>query len=177
MSDLQLALIGNSSSSALLDGRARIVWACLPRFDSEPVFDSLLKDGEGEPDDGFYEIELLDAVRSEQEYVANTAVLITRLFDSRGAAVEIADFAPRFKQFGRMFRPLMMVRSARPLGGSPRVRIRLRPTTSMAKTPPVRTHGSNHVRYVMPGITLRLTTNASVTAVLDESAFVLDRRL
>ncbi|HSF18875.1 MAG TPA: trehalase-like domain-containing protein [Vicinamibacteria bacterium] len=61
MSDLQLALIGNSRSSAFLDGRARIVWACLPRFDSEPVFDSLLKDGEGEPNDGFYEVEFRGA--------------------------------------------------------------------------------------------------------------------
>ena len=39
---LDLALIGNCAISALVDNRASLVWACLPRFDSPPVFDALL---------------------------------------------------------------------------------------------------------------------------------------
>ena len=42
MGQLDYALIGNCQSSALVDKQARIVWACLPRFDSEAVFSSLL---------------------------------------------------------------------------------------------------------------------------------------
>src|SRR5581483_6627058 len=52
MPDLNLAVIGNSIVAALADRRARIVWYCLPRFDGDPVFSSLL-DGD-EPAGGFY---------------------------------------------------------------------------------------------------------------------------
>jgi hypothetical protein len=34
--------------------------------------------------------------------------------------------------------------------------------------------GSNHIRYVAPDLTLRLTTDASLTAILEERAFFLD---
>ena len=42
MNDLDIAAIGNCSFGALIDRRARIVWTCLPRFDSDPVFCTLL---------------------------------------------------------------------------------------------------------------------------------------
>ena len=37
-----LGLIGNCQFSALVDRGGSVVWSCLPRFDSEPVFSSLL---------------------------------------------------------------------------------------------------------------------------------------
>src|ERR1700733_309857 len=42
-----LGVIGNCQFSALVDNRGEIVWCCFPRFDSEPVFSTLLdhKDG------------------------------------------------------------------------------------------------------------------------------------
>jgi hypothetical protein len=36
------------------------------------------------------------------------------------------------------------------------------------------TWGSNHIRYVAQGLTLRLTTDASLTAILQETAFFLE---
>ncbi len=40
MSDhgLDLALIGNGRTAALLDPNARIVWWCYPRYDGDPIF-------------------------------------------------------------------------------------------------------------------------------------------
>ena len=38
----QLGLIGNCQFSALVARSGEVVWACLPRFDSEPVFARLL---------------------------------------------------------------------------------------------------------------------------------------
>ncbi len=114
-------------------------------------------------------------VRSEQEYLKNTAVVMTRLFDRDGGAIEVTDFAPRFKQFGRMFRPVTLVRHIRPIAGSPRIRIRLRPTFDAGRGRPRVSHGSNHIRYVMAEQTLRLTTDASVTAILDQTAFVVEQ--
>ncbi len=168
---LDLALIGNCTVGALLDGTGRIVWGCYPRFDGDPVFCSLLN---AEQDQGFFDIELIDFARAEQAYVENTAIVRTCLYDTRGGAVEILDFAPRFELFGRMFRPTMLVRRLRRLEGSPRLRIRLRPVCDNGRARPTTTWGSNHVRYVMPTLALRLTTDVSITAILDETPFFLE---
>jgi len=52
VTSLDLALIGNSSIAALLDGDGTVVWACLPRFDSDATFCALLPDDAGAPDRG-----------------------------------------------------------------------------------------------------------------------------
>jgi GH15 family glucan-1,4-alpha-glucosidase len=175
MSDLNLAVIGNCSFAALLDARARIVWACLPHFDGDPFFGSLLQPST--PDDeaarGFYEIVLDGQTRSEQHYLANTAILVTTLEDEAGSAVEVTDFAPRFRHYGRYFHPPSIVRLVRPLRGTPRIRIRLRPITDYGANAPAITTGSNHVRYVASGITMRLTTSAPLSYVLRETPFLL----
>lgn len=174
MSSLDLAVIGNSSFSALIDQQARIVWCCLPRFDGDPVFCSLLNGGPESNGIGYFEIELEDFSRSEQCYLNNTAVVVTTLYDHHGSAVEITDFAPRFKQLGRIYRPIMVVRQVRPVIGSPRIRVRIRPAADYGTQQPERTHGSNHIRYVLPEMTLRLTTDAPVSFVLDEVPFVAE---
>ena len=172
MSTLDLAVIGNCSYSALIDRRGRIVWSCLPRFDSDPVFCSLVNGDEDEF--GFFDFEIENFARSEQHYLFNSAILVTTLFDRHGAAVEITDYAPRFKQLGRVHRPVMVVRQIRPVIGSPRIRVRLRPAADYGARRPEITHGSNHVRYMMPTVTLRLTTDVPVSYVLDEVPFVLE---
>ena len=134
MNDLNLALIGNSTIAALIDNRADIVWSCMPRLDSDPVFDALLREPDGDAA-GRFTIELLDYSHSEQHYEKNTAILVTRLHARDGSAVEIVDFAPRFKQYGRIFRPVMLVRQIRPCAGTPRIRIRLRPQASRLQSP------------------------------------------
>ena len=46
MSQLDLGLIGNSRTSALIDRNARIVWWCYPNFDSNPLCCSLIRSDE-----------------------------------------------------------------------------------------------------------------------------------
>ena len=174
MSSLDLALIGNSSVAALLDAQGRVVWSCLPRFDSDPAFCALLRTEDGPQDrGGLFEVELADLERSEQSYIAHTPILKTRLYDRHGGGVEITDFAPRFRQFGRLFCPVMLLRQIRPIAGSPRIRVRIRPLCEYGARRPAITWGSNHVRYVMPDMDLRLTTDLSVTAILEETSVVL----
>ena len=117
MSSLDLAVIGNCSICALIDQRARVVWSCLPRFDGDPVFCSLLQ---AEAEAGFYDVEIADFSHAEQTYRRNSAVVDTRLYDTNGGSLEVTDVAPRFKQFGRVFRPINLVRQIRPVTGSPR---------------------------------------------------------
>ena len=171
--NLDLGLIGNCSYGALVDKSARVVWACMPQFDSNPVFSSLLNPP-GDDCDGCFTIDVHDVVESEQRYIHNTPVLVTVLRDSDGNEVEVTDFAPRFRQHGRMFRPIMLIRRVKPLKGSPRVRIRLRPTYDYGASQPQITRGSNHIRYVTPDWVLRLTTDCSISAILDENQFVLN---
>jgi len=175
MSGLDLGVIGNCAISALVDSNARIVWSCLPRFDGDPVFHSLLgSSATDDPDSGAFAIELDGFTRAEQEYEPNTAILRTRLFGSDGEALEITDFAPRFRARGRMFRPMTIVRRIRPIAGRPRVTFRLKPRFDWGATRPDITHGSNHIRFVSSGLVLRLTTNAPVSYLLAETPFVVD---
>ncbi|MBK7815761.1 MAG: glycoside hydrolase family 15 protein [Rhodocyclaceae bacterium] len=171
---LDLALIGNCAVGALIDAVGRVVWGCLPRFDGDPVFCSLLR-----TDDelGVFAVDIADFDRAEQHYLENTAILVTRLFDRNGGGVEITDFAPRFRLHGRMFRPMMLVRRLRRIGGSPRLTLGLRPACGHGAARPEVTWGSHHVRYVTPDLTLRLTTDASITALLQETPFFLEDRL
>ncbi|MBI3343993.1 MAG: glycoside hydrolase family 15 protein [Gammaproteobacteria bacterium] len=173
MDNLDLGLIGNCSISALVDPRGRIVWSCMPRFDGDPVFCALLGNEQGVR--GAFAIELQNLARSEQRYLRNTAILVTTLYDHTDGVVEITDFAPRFNQFGRTFCPMMIVRRVRPLSGSPVIRIRLGPAHDYGAGVPTLTFGSNHIRYVSPQMVLRLTTDASITAVLEQTPFVLER--
>ena len=168
---LDLGLVGNGSIAALIDAQARVSWCCIPAFDGDPAFCSLLSPKAG---GGDYAVELEDFESATQEYVKNTALLRTVLRDRHGGAVEITDFAPRWRQHGRFYRPVMLVRRLRPLSGRPRVRIVLRPLANYGAEVPDQTWGSNHVRYLLPGFTLRLTSDVPVRLVREALAFELD---
>lgn len=176
MGNLDYGVIGNCNVSALVSKNADIVWYCLPRFDGDPVFCSLLNDYENQEDpQGIFSVKLTDFSHSHQFYQPNTAVLVTQLFDDHGNAVEVCDFCPRFKQFGRTFRPTTIIRMIKPLKGYPRITIKLRPLSDYGANPCSHTMGSNHIRYIGSHQVMRLTTNAALTHVLEERSFVLDR--
>ncbi|WP_028919175.1 glycoside hydrolase family 15 protein [Pseudoxanthomonas suwonensis] len=169
-SNLQLGVIGNGSFGALVDERGCVVWSCLPAFDGDPAFCRLLTPVQ---EGGDYGIELEDFSRSEQAYVPNTAILRTVLHDSHGGSVEILDFAPRWRQNSRFYRPVSIIRRLTPLSGNPRIRVRVRPLADWGARVPERTWGSNHIRWLLPEFTLRLTTDMPVRFVRDGLPFVL----
>src|SRR5262249_52075632 len=173
MQDLTLAVIGNSIIAALIDRRGRIVWSCWPRLDGDPIFCSLLHDAMGDDGAGFHDIGIENFAAATQDYERNTAILTTVLTDTAGGTVRITDLAPRFRQFGRIFRPTMLLRRIEPVSGTPRIRIRLRPRFDYGAVEPTRTFGSNHVRFLSPTTALRLTTDAPISYIAEESPFVL----
>ncbi|GEO80269.1 glycoside hydrolase family 15 protein [Pararhodospirillum oryzae] len=176
---LDLSPIGNCSVNALIDAQGRYVWACLPRPDGDPFFSALL--GGIDPGDpsarGVWDIAIEGGRAVDQGYLRNTAVLRTVLRDDAGATIEILDFCPRFARRGRTYRPVAFARLVRPLSGSPRLRVRLRPTTRWGAANVGVTSGSNHIRYVAEGQTMRLTTNAPVTYLLEERPFRIEHPL
>ena len=177
--DLDLAPIGNCAVSALIDRLGRYVWACVPRFDSDPVFSSLLSDRDpGEAaTQGTWAVDMIDLAGAEQAYLRNTAVLRTVLTDTHGAALEILDFSPRYGQYGRIYRPTAFIRVIRPLAGAPNIRIRLAPTADWGGRPAERTSGSNHIRFLCSDLTMRMTTNCPVSHVLTGRTFRLEQDL
>ncbi|MGD9000505.1 MAG: glycoside hydrolase family 15 protein [Granulosicoccaceae bacterium] len=174
MSNLDLGIIGNSTFSALVDKMGRIVWSCLPRFDGDPVFCSLLMGEREQATRGFFDVLLADFSHSTQQYLHNTAVLVTTLYDHHGNAVEITDFTPRFKDRGRIFRPVSIIRQLRPVAGHPRITVRLRPTFGYGAEDGQCSRGSNHLRYAGSSLALRCTTNLPVAYLADEVPFLLE---
>ena len=174
MRSLDLALIGNGAIGLLVDAEGSVVWGCLPRFDRDPTFCALLDEAAPGEERGIFSIDVLNREKTEQSYVRNTAVLTTRVHDTKGGVIEITDCVPRFMQNGRLFQPVTLVRRVRRLAGSPRLVIRLRPAARYGSERPPVTVGSNHIRYITPDVTLRLTTDASLTALIEEQAFFLD---
>jgi GH15 family glucan-1,4-alpha-glucosidase len=169
----EMAVIGNSAVAALIDRQARIVWTCWPRIDGDPLFSSLI--GGTDPQRGFMVIELEGLVASEQAYERNTAILTTVLTAADGSAVRVIDFAPRFKQYDRVFRPPMIMRRIEPVAGNPMVRVRMRPTMAYGRYDGTPIPGSNHIRYVSDAGAVRLTSDVPVAYLSSEARFVVTR--
>lgn len=174
---LDLGVIGNSSSAALIDRNGSIVWMCAPRMDGDPVFCSLLGEGPDKTpgDGGHWSISLRNVATSEQRYLRNTAILETVLTDHDGNRLRITDFAPRFKANGRIFRPQTIVRLVEPVEGAPRIQVDMRPRHGYGAQEPETTRGTNHIRYLLGGQVLRMTTDAPVEFVERRTPFLLDR--
>lgn len=176
---LDLWPIGNCQVSALVDRAGRFVWGCVPRVDGEPIFSSLLdaapRAGEGAR--GFWEIDLENCVETRQDYRRNTPVLVTEHRDADGNAIEVVDFCPRYRRHGRMYRPVAFARIVRPLEGSPRIRVRLRPSCDWGGKDAPSTRGTNHIRYITSDMVLRLTTTAPVGWIEDEHMFRAEQPL
>jgi GH15 family glucan-1,4-alpha-glucosidase len=171
---LDLALIGNCRIAALVNPTGRIVWWCFPRFDSDPVFSRLLA---GDDEKGFCDVVLADMVKSSSAYVRNTAIVVTELEDAHGGRVRITDFAPRFHLFERIFRSPQIIRRIEPLAGLPRIQIRVRPTHNYGRPTTGHSIGSNHIRYRGGGEVLRLSTDAPLSYIAQETVFPLTRSL
>src|SRR5437763_3123461 len=108
----ELGLIGNCQFSALIHRSGEIVWCCLPRFDSEPVFGSLLDSQDG----GAFLVGPAPGGNGTQRYLPNTNILET-VFQTPTGSFRILDFAPRFMQHERTFRPTQIYRIVEPIAG------------------------------------------------------------
>ncbi len=169
---LDLAVIGNGQTAALLEPSSRIVWWCLPRLDGDPVFSRLMA---GDEEKGYADVLLDDLADYQSDYERNTAVVSTTLSDKKGGAVKITDFAPRFRQFGRMFRPTQLIRIIEPIAGFPRVTIRVRPTSGYGVPMAERSLGSNHITFRSASAAIRITTDGPLSYIAEEASFVLTR--
>lgn len=172
---LDLWPIGNCQVSALIDTSGRFVWGCVPRVDGDPLFSALV--GGTQPEVGFWAIDLDGCIATKQTYRRNTPILITRHRDSDGGEIEVIDFCPYFRRNGRVYRPVAFARIVRPIAGSPRIRMKLRPTCGWGGACDQQIGGSNHIRFKAGVMTMRLTTTGPVGLLAEERTFRLERDL
>jgi GH15 family glucan-1,4-alpha-glucosidase len=165
-----LGVIGNCQFSALVHHSGEVVWCCLPRFDSEPVFSTLLDSQDG----GRFRIGPANGEIGAQRYLPNTNILETTFRTSTGS-FRVIDFAPRFLQFGRAFRPTQLMRIVEPVEGTPRIDVVCEPRLGWSKRRPVLLQGSHHVRFEGFASQLRLTTDIP-NSYLGGQPFTLTRR-
>jgi len=171
---LDLALIGNGRTAALVEPSTRITWWCFPRFDSNPVFSRLLA---GDEEKGFTDVVIDGLADIKSDYLRNTPIVVTELTDDKGNAVRITDFAPRFTNLDRVYRAPQLIRIIEPIAGLPRITIRFRPTYNYGHPITSCTVGSNHIRYWGGDTQLRLTTDAPLAYIEREASFVVTRPL
>jgi GH15 family glucan-1,4-alpha-glucosidase len=165
----RMGIVGNCSCIAYIDDEAAVRWLCLPRFDSSFVFGSLLDEDKG----GEFSVRPLKKLSSSQYYIENTNILCTEIESDEGR-FRVTDFAPRFPQYDRYFRPLMLVRKIEPVEGQPRIVVRCLPVGEYGRLRPEITFGSNHIRYLNLGVDVRLATDVSISNILDGRPFVLN---
>jgi GH15 family glucan-1,4-alpha-glucosidase len=170
VTSLDLGLIGNGSIGALIDAQGAVVWCCLPRFDGDPVFCALMTGEKPANACGSFTIELEGTVRTEQQYLPETPILVTRFYDEKGGGVEITDFCPRFEKDSGLSCPKLLVRQVRPIGGRPYIRVRIDPAADFGCTKRQHTIGASHITYGGDQA-LRLTTDAPIDAIVDQVLF------
>ncbi len=169
MHKYNLGIIGNCSYLAYIDNEADVKWLCMPRFDSSFVFGSLLDKNCG----NFYIKPFNKNYKSNQYYKENTNILITEFITDEDE-FRVIDFAPRFYQYDRYFKPMMLFRKIELIKGNPFIKIACNPTGIYGNVKPEVVLGSNHIRYLNIGPNLRLTTDIPLTYILEEKPFILN---
>src|SRR5690606_16220480 len=155
---------------AYINTVADVVWLCWPQFDSSFVFGSLVDSEKG----GEFSIRPHDpSFKTTQKYIDNTNVLSTE-FESAEGRFRVTDFAPRFFQFERNYKPLMLIRKIEPLSGSPRVKVVCDPVGNYGEIKPEVYQGSSHIRYMGMEQQMRLTTNIPLNFIIEKQEFVLN---
>lgn len=162
-------VIGDLHTVALVCRTGTIDFMCAPRFDSPPVFASLLDRERG----GRFELApKLDDARLRQIYLPDTNVLLTRFLSPEGVA-EISDFMP----VGESDRVRCVVRRVKAVRGTITFHLRCAPRFGYGPSPHRATGEGDCVLFVPDdgGAALRLLS--SVGTEVHEGDAVAEFRL
>jgi len=165
----QTGIIGNCAFLAHINKNTNVDWLCWPRFDSSFVFGGLLDKEEG----GEFSILPQGTYTSAQSYQENTNILRTEITSEDGK-YRITDFAPRFHQYERFYKPLMLIRKIEPLEGNPRIKVTCKPVFDYGAGKQKGSRGSTHIQFTGSESDMRLSTNISLSYIEDEKYFTLN---
>ena len=166
-------IIGNCTYLAHIHKNSNVAWMCWPRFDDSFVFGSLLDAEKG----GGFSIDLADDIKPKikQSYLTNTNILQTE-FQADDIFLRITDFAPRFIQHERHFKPLMLMRKIESMNENTcKIIIRCKPMMDYGRIAPRVSVGSNHIKYTSYSQTMRLHgMNVPMSHIAEERPILLN---
>ncbi len=165
----QTGIIGNCAFVAHINKNTNVDWLCWPAFNSSFMFGGMLDQEKG---GRFTILPASGAFSSNQYYLENTNILCTEVHAEDGSYL-ITDFAPRFCQYERYYKPLMLIRKIEPISGRPQIKIHCEPTHNYGTGTFQKLRGSNHVEFRNDAESLRLTTNVPINHFFNETAVVL----
>ena len=165
----QTGIIGNCAYLAHINKNTNIDWLCWPRFDSSFVFGGLL----GSETGGEFSIRPHGTYESKQYYLENTNILCTEISNPEGT-YRITDYAPRFRQYERYYKPLMLIRKIEVLEGNPRIKVKCKPVYDYGERSFHSSRGSNHILFESGKENMQLSTNISLSYLEDERYFALN---
>ena len=165
----ETGIIGNCAFIAHVNKNTNITWLCWPRFDSSFVFGALLDLQRG----GEFSIMPSEISDNHQYYLENSNILCTEVHTQEGD-YRVIDFAPRFYQYERYYKPLMVVRKIELLRGRPVIKVICSPTGNYGQMKLHVNENSNHLEYRGLEDTLRLTTDIPLTYITGSKAFTLN---
>jgi len=172
---MEYGVIGNCKSAALIDRRGKVVWCCLPDFDSASVFAEMLDSEKG----GAFGIDVDETYQVTQAYVPNTNLLRT-LFESPSGGFELIDFMPRHKENSHYYSPPELLRYLRRTYGNPICRVHYAPRLGYARH---ETFSESHANYikslVREGVyeSLYLYTNLPHDTILEGTPIALENEV
>jgi GH15 family glucan-1,4-alpha-glucosidase len=162
-------VIGDLHTAALVGVDGTIDWLCLPRFDAPSVFASILDDEKG----GHFKLHPLFYTRSQQLYLPDTNVLLTRFLSPQGVA-EILDFMPIE---GTLDKRHSLVRGVRVIRGKMEFQVECRPAFDYARQKHEITVGKTGAVFESAGMRLGLATTVPLREGPNRSAlarFILE---
>ncbi|MFY0687385.1 MAG: glycoside hydrolase family 15 protein [Cyclobacteriaceae bacterium] len=163
-------VIGNCAFTAHIHKDTNVSWMCWPRFDSSFIFGKMLDEEKG----GEFSIQPPHQnFTTEQSYIENTNILRTVVTSDDGIYA-VTDFAPRFFQSDRYYKPLMFTRKIERIEGNPRVQVKCKPVGDYGNVVPEASMGSNHIRFLGLDAHVRLTTNIALNYIVNDQSFILN---
>ncbi|MEM0155404.1 MAG: glycoside hydrolase family 15 protein [Thermoplasmataceae archaeon] len=166
-------MIVSNRTAALVSMNGTIDWACLPNFNSTPVFDSILDRNRG----GFFSIMPLDSkeIVVRQAYEEYTNILTTNFIRDNKTILRITDFIPS-SEYTTINFPEIHRLIAAPYNDVD-VRVDFRPNFGYGTIKPKLFRSKNGVLFRGNGDSLGLATDLSMegTGPLISSQFSLER--
>jgi len=144
-------IIGNLYTAALVGTDGTIDWLCLPAFDSPSVFCSILDVERG----GHFALRPVEYAHSQQLYLPDTNVLLTRFFSPEGLA-ETLDFMPIMTRPDERQR---LVRNVRVIRGKMDFRVECLPAFDYARRDHSVSVGKSGAMFASGGDCLGLATD------------------
>ena len=155
-------VIGDLHTAALVGVDGTIDWLCLPRFDSSSIFASILDDEKG----GHFKLCPLNYARSQQLYLPDTNVLLTRFLSPEGVA-EVLDFMPIEDELKERHD---LVRGVRVIRGRMRFEVDCRPAFDYARQKHEITVGKTGAVFACTDMRLGLATEVPLREGPDRNA-------